>query len=90
MAAPASLDGGDVLRIGRLLVVGLSARTNQAGAEALRASFPEYAVVPVTVRDGLHLKSFMSQCGSRHVRERVQRGRERRREGVGAEGGSAL
>lgn len=68
MAAPATLDGGDVLRIGRILVVGISSRTNKAGVRCLEQSFPYYAVVPVPVRDGLHLKSFMSQCGSRHVR----------------------
>jgi dimethylargininase len=35
MSAPATLDGGDVLRLGRTLVVGGSRRTNRAGVEQL-------------------------------------------------------
>jgi dimethylargininase len=35
MTAPATLDGGDVLRLGRTLVVGASRRTNRAGVEQL-------------------------------------------------------
>jgi dimethylargininase len=35
MTPPATLDGGDVLRLGRTLVVGGSARTNRAGVEQL-------------------------------------------------------
>jgi dimethylargininase len=35
MTAPATLDGGDVLRLGRTLVVGGSRRTNRAGVEQL-------------------------------------------------------
>ena len=56
---PASLDGGDVFRVGRVLFVGLSARTNRAGAEALRTIVRPYGyeVRPVTVRGCLHLKS---------------------------------
>jgi dimethylargininase len=59
MEAPASLDGGDVLRIGHRLYVGLSSRTNRAGADALAnvAARDGLEVVVVTVRGGLHLKS---------------------------------
>src|SRR5262245_47081345 len=32
--APATLEGGDVLRIGRTMLVGLSPRTNRAGGQA--------------------------------------------------------
>jgi dimethylargininase len=56
---PATLEGGDVLRVGRRLFVGRSARTNEAGIARLR-SFAEplgYAVVPVDVTGCLHLKS---------------------------------
>jgi len=56
---PATLEGGDVLRIGRTLYVGFSRRTNQAGidqlAELLRPS--GYTVQAVPVRGCLHLKS---------------------------------
>jgi dimethylargininase len=57
--APATLEGGDVLRVGRRLFVGLSPRTNAAGAEALRAlAAPHgYTVTAVPVRDCLHLKT---------------------------------
>jgi dimethylargininase len=57
--APATLDGGDVLIVGETVYVGLSTRTNEAGArllvELLRPLGAQ--VVEVTVRDVLHLKS---------------------------------
>ena len=56
---PATVEGGDVLRIGHRLFVGRSARTNEAGIARLRA-FAEplgYAVTPVDVTGCLHLKS---------------------------------
>lgn len=54
---PATLDGGDVVQIGRLLFVGLSTRTNARGIAALdRLVEPfGYTVVPVRVHGGLHL-----------------------------------
>lgn len=59
MALPATLDGGDVLRSGDTLFVGLSGRTNAAGLEALaaRAAAHGLTVVGVPVAAGLHLKS---------------------------------
>lgn len=59
MEAPATLDGGDVLRVGRRLFVGESERTNAAGRAALArfASPLGFEVVPVPVRGVLHLKS---------------------------------
>jgi dimethylargininase len=53
------VDGGDVLRIGRRLYVGLSSRTDEAGLRALAAAVAPlgYDVVPVPVAGGLHLKS---------------------------------
>ncbi|MGH9464404.1 MAG: dimethylarginine dimethylaminohydrolase family protein [Thermoanaerobaculia bacterium] len=57
--APGTLDGGDVLRVGNRLYVGLSTRTNRAGltqlAEAVRPF--GYEVRSVAVRACLHLKS---------------------------------
>lgn len=55
----AAMDGGDVLRVGRELFVGLSARTNARAAEELkRALGPfDYRVTPVNVTGGLHLKT---------------------------------
>jgi dimethylargininase len=57
--APARLEGGDVLRVGRTLLVGMSSRTDPAGAEALQAVVRRYGytVLPVPVRNCLHLKT---------------------------------
>lgn len=59
MEAPATLDGGDVLRVGRKLYVGRSSRTNQQGIEQLQRLLYvyEYRVVPVDFTGCLHLKS---------------------------------
>ena len=61
--APATIDGGDVLRIGRTIYVGASARTNADGIAQLRAIVREtgYAVQPVPIRGCLHLKSAVSE-----------------------------
>jgi len=57
--APGTLDGGDVLRIGRTVYVGASARSNPAGIEQLRALLTGhgYRVQAVAIRGCLHLKS---------------------------------
>ncbi len=57
--APGTLDGGDVLRIGRTLYVGESGRSNADGVAQLRALIGEfgYEVRTVPLRDCLHLKS---------------------------------
>ncbi len=57
--APATIEGGDVLCVGRKLLVGLSSRTNRAGANALAAVVRRYGyeIVLVPVRDCLHLKT---------------------------------
>jgi dimethylargininase len=57
--APATLDGGDVLAVGRDVFVGLSTRTNNAAVEQMRALLEPrgYAVHAITVRGCLHLKS---------------------------------
>jgi dimethylargininase len=57
--APGTLDGGDVLRIGRTFFVGDSARSNRDGIAQLGELLAplDYRVVPVTTRDCLHLKT---------------------------------
>jgi dimethylargininase len=62
---PSTLEGGDVMRIGRTLYVGLSARTNAAGIEELRRALAPfgYSVVAVEVRGCLHLKSACTYLG---------------------------
>ncbi|XP_013785496.1 N(G),N(G)-dimethylarginine dimethylaminohydrolase 1-like [Limulus polyphemus] len=59
----ATIDGGDVLFTGREFFVGLTDRTNEAGACALAAAFPEYPVTPIRVSHKLHLKSLLSMAG---------------------------
>lgn len=58
-----TLDGGDVLRIGRTLYVGLSARSNRAGIDELAALLRpfNYEVVGVPLNGCLHLKSAVTQ-----------------------------
>lgn len=60
-----TLEGGDVLRVGRTLYVGLSRRTNQAGLEGLAEILAPYGyrVVGIPVRGALHLKSACSYLG---------------------------
>jgi len=57
--APATLEGGDVLRVGRTLFVGLTQRTNGEGTELLQKHIAPhgYAVKAVEVTGALHLKS---------------------------------
>ena len=59
IAAPGTLDGGDVLRLGRTIYVGLSSRTNEdAAAQLARLVQPfGYVVRCVRTRGCLHLKS---------------------------------
>jgi dimethylargininase len=56
---PATLEGGDVLCVGRRIFVGRTTRTNDAGIAALRAIAGPlgYEVTPVAVTGCLHLKS---------------------------------
>ena len=63
---PGTLDGGDVLRIGRLVFVGLSERTNREAFSQLRGVLRafDYEVQSVEVRDCLHLKSACSYIGN--------------------------
>lgn len=62
---PATLEGGDVLRLGRTLFVGLSRRTNRQGVTALTAIVVPlgYRVVPVPVHGCLHLKTACTAIG---------------------------
>jgi dimethylargininase len=60
---PGTLDGGDVLRLGKRLYVGLSSRSNHAGIEQLRRHVAawNYDVRAVEVHGCLHLKSAVTQ-----------------------------
>ena len=69
IAEPGTLEGGDVMRIGRTLFVGLSQRTNRDGIAHLASLLEpfEYDVVPVEVRGCLHLKSGACWAGNNIV-----------------------
>jgi dimethylargininase len=69
LAEPATLDGGDVLRIGRRIFVGLSQRTNREGFTQLRDILGayDYEVQSIEVRGCLHLKSACSQIGDNTI-----------------------
>lgn len=65
LAPPATLDGGDVLRVDRTLYVGQSSRTNAAGIEQLAGHLAPfgYAVRAVPIGPALHLKSACTYLG---------------------------
>jgi dimethylargininase len=62
---PATLDGGDVIRAGKMLYVGLSGRTNEHGVASLRSSVEPYgySTVAVRVTGCLHLSTGCSYVG---------------------------
>jgi dimethylargininase len=69
LRAPATLDGGDVLRMGRVLYVGRSSRTNAEGRRQLAEMLtePGYEVREVDLRGCLHLKSAVTALDHRTV-----------------------
>ncbi len=62
---PGTLDGGDVLRVGKRIFVGRSSRTNDEGIAQLRARVSGfgYTVKDIDVRGCLHLKSAVTAVG---------------------------
>jgi len=62
---PATLDGGDVLRWGRILYVGQSQRSNSEGHAQLGSLVAPYGyqVVGVPVKGCLHLKTAVTRVG---------------------------
>ena len=69
MSEPATIEGGDVMRIGRDVFVGLSSRTNTAGIDGLTDALAPigYKVHPVDVRGCLHLKSACCSLGDGRI-----------------------
>lgn len=69
ISLPGSLEGGDVLRIGRMIFVGLSSRTNDEGIRQLRdfVSPLGYTVTAVPVNQCLHLKTGVTSLGKGRV-----------------------
>ena len=66
---PATLEGGDVLRVGRRVFAGLSARSNPEGIEQLRVLLSPhgYTVEALPISGCLHLKSAVTQVGPETV-----------------------
>jgi dimethylargininase len=65
ISAPATLDGGDVLVVGRRVFIGASSRTNVEGFDQVRRLLEPlgYVVAAVPVHDCLHLKSAVTAVG---------------------------
>jgi len=65
LTAPATLDGGDVLHIGRAFYVGVGGRTNGEGAAQLGEHLAPhgYEVHPIALDDCLHLKTACTYLG---------------------------
>jgi dimethylargininase len=65
ISLPGTLEGGDVLRIGRRLFVGLTRRSNAEGIRQLAAILAphNYEVIAVPVAGCLHLKSAVTCLG---------------------------
>jgi dimethylargininase len=65
LEAPGTLDGGDVLLVGKTVFVGLSSRTNAEGIAQLAAILAPhgYRVVSIPVPAGLHFKSSVTWAG---------------------------
>ena len=61
--APGTLDGGDLLRVGKVIYAGLSTRSNQNGIEQLRSIVADYgfSVETVETTKSLHLKSAVTE-----------------------------
>ena len=69
ITAPGIIEGGDVLRIGRTLYVGLTKRTNPEGIRQLAAIVGphNYKVIAVPVSGCLHLKSAVTYLGRNYL-----------------------
>jgi dimethylargininase len=63
--APATVDGGDVLRVGKRVFVGMTSRSNEAAIHQMQTILGPlgYRVEGVAVRGCLHLKSAATQIG---------------------------
>jgi len=69
LESPARIDGGDVLVIGSKVYIGLGGRTNRNAVDQVREILRPAGceVIPVSMRDVLHLKSACTYLGDGHV-----------------------
>ncbi|NOH02469.1 MAG: dimethylargininase [Chloroflexi bacterium] len=63
VSAPAALDGGDVLVLGKKIYIGLSTRSNMEAVEQLNCTLEQYGytVVGALLTDCLHLKTAVTR-----------------------------
>jgi len=66
---PATVDGGDVLVLGKIIYVGLSSRSNEDAIEQLNDLLCEYGyhVTGVELHDCLHLKSAVTRVDEKTI-----------------------
>lgn len=66
---PASVDGGDVLILGKNIYIGLSLRSNQAAVDQIQGLLKEYGytVTGVEMHDCLHLKTALTRVDDQTV-----------------------
>lgn len=66
LSSPATIDGGDVLKIDHKIFIGISSRTNEEAIKQVAAIIhPKgYDVIGVKIRDTLHLKSVCTYIGN--------------------------
>lgn len=67
--APGALEAGDVLQIEKHFFIGLSARTNMAGAQQMTQAVSQYGYTAstVTLKEFLHLKTGVSYLGQEYI-----------------------
>ncbi len=65
ITAPGSVDGGDILVMGKRVIIGISGRTNEEGARQLAKIIDGEGMRCITLAagDGLHLKSSVNALG---------------------------
>lgn len=65
LSSPATIDGGDVLKIDQKIFIGISSRTNEEAIKQVATILHSkgYDVIGVKIRDTLHLKSVCTNVG---------------------------
>ena len=69
IAAPGTVDGGDVLVLGERVLIGISTRTNEEGAGQLREILEPRGrrCIVIPAGEGLHLKSSVNALGGERL-----------------------
>lgn len=69
ISAPGTLEGGDVLQIGKQFYVGISTRTNEEGAQQFKEIVEKegYEATIITLKEFFHLKTGVNYIGNNRV-----------------------